>query len=84
VVVLGTVVRGSVVVVVLGVGVTTEDEQFTPAKVATSHFASAVYKRRFTVPLGRFVRTLTDADPVIADATAAEEADGNILLKTAA
>jgi hypothetical protein len=80
------VVRGIVVVVVveLGTGVTTDEEQLTPANAATSHFAIAVCNRRFTVPLETFVSTLTDADPVIAEATAAEDADGNILLKTAA
>ena len=48
------------------------------------HVVDFVYKRRFGVPLVTFVKTFELADPVIAEATTAEDDDGNILLITAA
>jgi hypothetical protein len=48
------------------------------------HFAKLVYNRRFAVPLETFVRAFELADPVIAEATAVEDADGNKPFTTAA
>ena len=59
-------------------------EQAMLTRTATLHSAKLVYKRRFAVPLETFVRTFELADPVIAEATAAEDADGNKPLTTAA
>jgi len=59
-------------------------EQTMFAWTATLHFDRLVYNRRFAVPLETFVRTFELADPVIAEATAAEDADGNKPLITAA
>jgi hypothetical protein len=59
-------------------------EQTMFAWTATLHFDRLVYNRRFAVPLETFVRTFELADPVIAEATAAEDADGNKPLTTAA
>ena len=59
-------------------------EQAMFTRTATLHSAKLVYKRRFAVPLETFVRTFELADPVIAEATAAEDADGNKPLTTAA
>ena len=59
-------------------------EQAMFTRTATLHSAKLVYKRRFAVPLETFVRTFELAVPVIAEATAAEDADGNKPLITAA
>jgi hypothetical protein len=59
-------------------------EQTMFAWTAILHFDKLVYNRRFVVPLETFVRTFELADPVIAVATAAEDADGNKPFTTAA